>query len=89
MRGGLVPPMCLAAMDEEGVLRRTVIDGLQRAHVETIALMALEAGEEVDDYVAEQIAPGAGRCGRAPPSWRSYIPDLWPPRTLQRTNVSR
>jgi hypothetical protein len=59
MRGGTLPPTCLVEeIDEEEAARRSIIDGLQRTHVSTIALMtllALEHDEEVDDHIAELV----------------------------------
>lgn len=63
MRGGLVPPTCLVenahvenADPEE--MARSIIDGLQRAHCMTIALMKLldiEAHTELDDMGTELV----------------------------------
>jgi hypothetical protein len=53
MRGGLLPPTCLVEeSDAEEMLKRAVVDGLQRAHCKTIALIKLldiEAGAELDE----------------------------------------
>jgi hypothetical protein len=54
MRGGLLPPTCLVEQHdpEEETLKRSVIDGLQRAHCKTISLIKLldiEAGAELDE----------------------------------------
>lgn len=56
MRGGTLPPVCLAVNGDDRDLRPVIVDGLQRTHVEltaTKALIAHEAGEELEPFVAQ------------------------------------
>lgn len=56
MRGGTLPPVCLAAVEGDESLRPVIVDGLQRTHVEltaTKALIAIEAGDELEPFVAQ------------------------------------
>lgn len=58
MRGGTVPPTVLAAADPEELTRRLIIDGLQRTHVATIALISLlrlPSGAPIDDFVRAEM----------------------------------
>lgn len=56
MRGGTVPPVCLAAVNGNESLRPVIVDGLQRTHVvltATKAVIALEVGEDVEPFVSQ------------------------------------
>jgi hypothetical protein len=76
MRGGLLPPTCLVEhTDVEEMLKRAVIDGLQRAHCKTISLMKLldiEAGAELDDMGA-QLVENIREMGQKPLSVDKFL----------------
>ena len=56
MRGGTVPPVCLAEVSEQA--RNLIIDGLQRTHVEATGLKSLiakENGDDVEPFIQEEL----------------------------------
>src|SRR5262249_31220484 len=56
MRGGTVPPVCLAEVSEQA--RDLILDGLQRANVEatgSTSLIAKENGNDVEPFIQEEL----------------------------------